>query len=295
MLNYLLYLNLLLAIDRGSFDDSNLSQFNLYFENDFIFDTDKYYTNGLKLQWISRRDDVLYNFGVVQDMYTPKYHSLNFVQAGDHPYTGRVEGNMGVSIIDGASMVSLDIGVGYTGRYTYAQEAMDTIHNIIPSDHIFGGWEYQTPTKLLGRISISQKERYVISDGYIDFISNIGLNLSNFQTDIYAGYQFRFGYNLPNDFGLYSNISKSINYIDPTNTIHAYTTIGFQAEYIGDDLSLNDPTTPQYHQKIIFNGGFSFAYKEFTASLLLSRETDRFHSQDERYFEYGTILIGYRF
>ncbi len=296
MFDYLLYFTLLSSIDQNSFKESDLSQFNLYFENDFLYETDKYYTNSVKLEWISQKDNSLfYNFGITQDMYTPKYHELDFVKYGDHPYTGRVEGNLGVSLIDNSTMVSLDIGLGYTGRYTYAKETMDILHSLLPSNPIFAGWDYQTPTRVLGRISLSQKNRYIILDRYSDFISNIGVNFSNFQSNIYAGYQWRLGYNLPNDFALYSNLSKSINYIDPTNTIHAYTLIGFQVEYIDNDLSIDSPSTPQYHQLVTFNTGFSLVYHQFSLSLLSSRETKRFHSQDNRYFDFVTILMGYKF
>ena len=295
MFDSLLYFTLLSSLNYDSFEKSNLSQFNFYFENDFIYKTDKYYSNSVKLQWLTQKNNILYNFGIVQDMYTPAYHELSFVEYGDHPYTGRVEGNFGLSLIDGATMVSLDIGIGYTGEYTYAKEAMEALHNLLASNPIFGGWEYQTPTQIVGRISVSQKERYIIVDGYLDFISNIGANFSNFQSNIYAGYQCRIGYNLPNDFGLYSNLSKSINYIDPTNIIHAYALVGLQAEYIDNDLSIDHPSTPQYHQVGTLTTGFSLVYHDFSASMLFSKETKRFHSQDSNYFDFVTILMGYRF
>ncbi len=295
MFESLLYLTLLSALNKESIKESKISQFNFYFENDFVYETDKYYTNSVKLEWLAYNKNIIYNFGIVQDMYTPAHHEINFVEYGDHPYTGRVEGNFGVSVIGEGSMVSLDIGIGYTGEYTYAKEVMDALHSLLPSNPIFGGWEYQTPTRILGRISISQKNRYILSDGYSDFISNIGASFSNFQSNIYAGYQWRVGWNLPNDFGLYSNLSKSINYQDPTNTLHAYGVAGIQAEYIDNDLSIDHPSTPQHHQLLTFNTGFALAYYDFTASMLFSKETKRFHSQDSDYFGFVTILIGYRF
>ena len=295
MFDSLLYFTLLQSINQESFQESQLSQFNFYFENDFFYSTDKYYTNSVKLEWLAYNKNIIYNFGIVQDMYTPSCHEIDFVKYGDHPYTGRFEGNFGVSVIGEGSMVSLDIGIGYTGEYTYAKEAMEFIHSLLPSNPIFGGWEYQTPTRILGRISLSQKNRYILSDSSSDFISNIGVNFSNFQSNIYAGYQWRVGWNLPNDFGLYSNLSKSINYQDPTNTLHAYGMLGIQAEYIDNDLSIDHPSTPQHHQLLTFNAGFALAYYDLTASMLFSKETKRFHSQDSDYFRFVTILIGYRF
>ncbi|MBL0721488.1 MAG: lipid A deacylase LpxR family protein [Sulfurovum sp.] len=295
MFDYILYIALLSSLKKDEVESSTLSQFNFYFENDFFYHTDKYYTNSVKLEWLAEKNNIIYNFGIVQDMYTPKYHELSFVEYGDHPYTGRVEGNFGASIIEYGSMLSLDVGIGYTGKYTYAEETMDIIHSLLPSNPTVLGWEYQTPTRALGRISISQKERFIIRDGYSDFISNIGANFSNFQSNIYAGYQWRVGWNLPNDFGLYSNLSKSINYQDRTNRLNAYAMVGLQAEYIDNDLAIDDPSTPQHHQVGTLTTGFSLVYHEFSASMLFNKETKRFHSQDSKYFEFVTILIGYRF
>ena len=118
MFDSLLYFTLLQSIDQESFQESQLSQFNFYFENDFFYSTDKYYTNSVKLEWLAYNKNIIYNFGIVQDMYTPSCHEIDFVKYGDHPYTGRFEGNFGVSVIGEGSMVSLDIGIGYTGEYT---------------------------------------------------------------------------------------------------------------------------------------------------------------------------------
>jgi hypothetical protein len=295
MFDYLLYFTLLQSIDQENFQDSKLSQFNFYFENDFVYETDKYYTNSVKLEWITKRESILYNFGLTQDMYTPKEHELEYVLYGDHPYTGRLEFNMGVSVIQDATMVSLDIGLGYTGKYTFAKEAMETLHGLLPSDPLFAGWEYQTPTRILGRISLSEKNRYILVDSTSDIISNIGINISNFQSNLYAGYQWRVGWNLPNDFGLYSNISNSINYKESKESIYAYALLGLQAEYIDNDLSIDHPSTPQYHQKGTMTTGFAFAYDGWDLSMLFTTETKRFHSQDSEYFQYVTILIDYKF
>jgi len=295
MFDLTIYLYLLSTLNKNYIAESNISQFNFYFENDFLFDTDKYYTNSIKLEWISSHYDTTYNFGIIQDMYTPANHKLDYVELGDHPYTGRVEFNLGTSVIEDYRMVSFDFGVGYTGRYTFAKETMDAFHTILPSHPIVRGWSHQTPTRLLGRFSISQKNRFEIIDGYSDFISNIGINLSNFQSNIFASYQWRIGYNIPNDFGLYSALSKSINYKDSQDIWSFYTLFGFGVEYIDNDITLISPTTSPFYKLVTFNSGFALSYDSFNFSILVSEQSKRFHTQDSRYFKFATILIGYKF
>ena len=60
----------------NDFLKSELTQSNFTFENDFIFNTDKYYTQSSTIDFIfeNKRNDFIknkYNFSIRTDMYTP--------------------------------------------------------------------------------------------------------------------------------------------------------------------------------------------------------------------------------
>ena len=118
----------LLNPDIQNFKDSNLTQSNFYFENDVFFQTDRYYTNGTKLEWIFNNSNYLYNLAIKQDIYTPRDHKIGYLDSSDMKYSGIFEFIFGKNKIKQNSLYSVNFGVGISGKYSYAKESMEFIH-----------------------------------------------------------------------------------------------------------------------------------------------------------------------
>ena len=293
-----MYLWLFSDTNIQDFDNSSLRQFNYHFENDFIFQTDKYYTHGNKLEWIFQNDTskTIYNFNFKQSMYTPSHHSINYVEYKDMPYTGVAEFEVGAHKQSKSEQLSLDIGLGYTGPYSYAHESMELIHSLLPTNPQFNGWSTQRETELLYRAASSYRHKVVLKES-MDIIFDTSVNIGNLRSYASGGFQIRFGEGIENDFGLHSAYSSSLNYknLDSKEQKNIYFLFGANARYIYNDLTLQGNGVKMFHSQGSVNAGFSSQYKSLNLSFLATLESRRFQSQDRPYFGYADIIIGWQY
>jgi lipid A 3-O-deacylase len=280
------------------FQNSSLRQFNYHFENDFIFQTDKYYTHGNKLEWIFQNNasKTIYNFNFKQSMYTPAHHSISYVEYKDMPYTGVAEFELGVHKQSQKEQLSVDASLGYTGAYTYAQESMELIHSLLPTNPQFNGWSTQRGAELLYRVASTYKRKVVLKDS-LDIIFDASANIGNLRSYATGGFQIRFGEGIENDFGLHSAYSNSLNYknLDSKEQKNIYFLFGANSRYIYNDLTLEGNGVKMLHFQGALNVGFSSQYKSLNFSFLTTLESRRFHSQDRAYFGYADITIGWQY
>lgn len=287
----------LFHLHQEAIQDANLTQFNFNFENDFIFQTDEYYTHSSKLEWIffNTKKRYIYNFNIRQEMYTPSDHKKGYLSSTDMPYTGTLQLEVGFHKLQLNRLTSLDISLGYTGKYTYAKESMETIHSILPTNPIYIGWETQKETTPLFMFSLRDKYKYNLSkQKNFDVILNYGASLGNLRTSVFVGSQLRWSLDtLPKDYGFYSSFSSHINYKDITKKSYLYFVAGLEQRYVFLDMTLRNLEIN--HNQTIFSSGFVYKYNGFNIGLLLNKETKRFASQNEDSYGYGNILLGWSF
>lgn len=150
-------------------------------ENDLFAGTDRHYTNGIRLSWLSPDGDtvealelardaletvalddddiskgdkeVRFGVSIGQDMYTPMDRSRADVILDDRPYAGWLYGAAALHTITDHSktsssktgvkeLESVELQVGVVGPWALAEEAQDLIHEIRLID-TFEGWDNQ--------------------------------------------------------------------------------------------------------------------------------------------------------
>lgn len=213
--------------------------FAFRFENDLFADTDRFYTNGIKLNWVSpdlewfqelpwlQRDAPLQNainkgirhlpfsdkkvrqrhvsFSLGQMMYTPTDPQATQVILDDRPYAGWLYGSAAFHSKSYKRLDSFEIQAGFTGDWSLAQEAQDLIHSIRNIEKA-RGWDNQIDTELAVALIYDHKHRYIPDIDFtrkwgMDAISSIGAAAGNAFTHVSAGFEVRAGWNLPADFG----------------------------------------------------------------------------------------------
>lgn len=133
-------------------------------ENDLFSQTDRYYTNGFKLAWVSPNVDHsaretscekltvratsnwLYNrmtkgdvvsrnamWAIGQDMYTPRDRERKTIDPNDRPYAGWLYAAVGMNgrearQNDTAILHSLELNVGVVGPLALGQQFQDAVH-----------------------------------------------------------------------------------------------------------------------------------------------------------------------
>ncbi|MCF6289516.1 MAG: lipid A deacylase LpxR family protein [Desulfobacterales bacterium] len=208
--------------------------FRLYIENDGFDRGDEYYSNGIKLSWLSpdfvdhepaagpswrgkvarwfpcmSRPGMTRNLAVFlgQNIYTP----LDVDQAGlvvnDRPYAGWTYGGAAVHGRTGACLDILEIQLGVVGPLSMAEETQKFIHDF-KSFFIPNGWNNQLHNEPGLVLTVERRwrawqARRRAGRGFgADAITRLGATLGNIATYANTGLEVRLGWNLPDDFGV---------------------------------------------------------------------------------------------
>ena len=208
-------------------------------ENDLFADTDQFYTNGLKLsfispdlewfrdlEWLQREQwaDRLVNrfidmlpfsgdasrqrnlsLSVGQMMYTPDDIDRADLIVDDRPYAGWLYGSAAFHSKSYRVLDTFELQAGLTGPWSLAEQAQDLVHGIRGINKA-RGWDNQIDTELGVAFIYDRKYRVLprmdLADKWgVDAIVHAGGALGTVFTHLSAGIEGRFGWNIPTDFG----------------------------------------------------------------------------------------------
>ena len=203
--------------------------FTIYFENDTFADTDRYYTNGAKLSWISgdlsgwgrsggqqaalervplvNDPGTMKNFGFAfgQNIYTPRDQDLVIPDPDDRPYAGWSYLEFSLLSKSPHQLDIISLQVGMVGPHSYAQEVQNGFHDWIRNSPS-RGWDSQLHDEVGVNLIVERRWRLFARafDGALgfDFVPHIGASLGNVATYANIGASTRLGFNLPEDFGV---------------------------------------------------------------------------------------------
>jgi lipid A 3-O-deacylase len=206
--------------------------FTFRFENDLFAGTDRHYTNGIKLSFISpdltrfRDSDKLPEWGkrivsylpysqveglqrnivfsIGQNMYTPADIRTRELIKDDRPYAGWLYGSAAFHNKDYRHLDTFEIQAGFVGPLSLAEEAQNFIHDLRGIDRA-RGWDNQLKDEPGLDLIYEHKDRVITPvtlKGFgFDAITHYGGALGNVFTYANAGVEMRLGWNLPSDFG----------------------------------------------------------------------------------------------
>ncbi|RJQ67551.1 MAG: lipid A deacylase LpxR family protein [Desulfobacteraceae bacterium] len=204
----------------------------LYWENDVFARTDRDYTNGLRLTWsrplrfageplaphsllnyplIRRlpfvkdtRANLGYSVSLGQSIYTPRDTEREDLISDDRPYAGYLYVGLGFHAFRSARLTLLELDIGVVGPWALGEQMQNTAHRLVGSD-IAEGWDNQLKNEPAIELVYETKWRLweqEAANGFgLGLIPHIGGRLGNVSIDADAGAEFRFGWNLPDNFG----------------------------------------------------------------------------------------------
>ena len=189
------------------------------YENDSVYRTDKYYSNGVQAVVFSNDfenerffsnifnfqniESYNYTFGLGQKIYTPKSTKRKDFLKDDRPYAGYLYIFANKNIWHDDIIDSFGLTFGTTGPNSFSEQSQKEIHRLIGSP-IPQGWDNQLKNELLimlswSRAGVMYKTQY--TNGLESmFIPRITVDLGTPFTDIKPSFEFRFGKNLNLDF-----------------------------------------------------------------------------------------------
>lgn len=184
------------AVDADApLPDYGKGYLTFYLDNDLFTGSDRDYTNGARLTWVSRNlepeempwvqrylrqlsgdseslgafqsitgfkdpKDVQYNYGfsLTQLMYTPEQSEPYMQPIGERRYAGWLALGFSLHAKDDHVLNSIEFSVGTTGEHAFAENTQDFVHDMIGVDK-FNGWRNQIPSELTLDLSFMQKRR----------------------------------------------------------------------------------------------------------------------------------------
>lgn len=256
-----------LAVDEPPISDrSGLTNLSLQLENDaFTFERrDRWYSNGIKFDWstnrspppdwlefsgklvpwFNRRGSNWWGWSLQQRIFTPENITDPEFPPDDRPYAGWLNLSFSMATLNGYYMDRFHIGVGLVGQGSLAEEAQDLSHELIGSEQAVG-WDTQLPNEPTLLIAYDRQWRLgerSFEEGYgSDWVPSTGVLLSNAITQAEVGLFWRFGKNMPDDFGppRIAGLPNGAAYFRPTAASGWYFCIGVNGSYVPHNLFLD--------------------------------------------------------
>lgn len=209
----------------------NQRAFMVFFENDMFADTDRYYTNAVKFTVLSRDleeyrqyepTQKLLNliekapfvnqpgltrnigFSIGQDIFTPSDIEREDLQEDERPYAGWTYLSVALHSKNSTRLDTFETSLGIVGPASFAEQAQNTVHEIkdIPTAE---GWEHQLENEPGVMFTWQRSWRTHRHDGVNnwdwDAMPHFGGTIGNVMTYANFGYEIRYGYDIPDDFG----------------------------------------------------------------------------------------------
>lgn len=310
------------AEDRPK-DDQGI--FNVVWENDIFGGTDQNYTNGIRFSWLSPETSVpdwvdwtARNFlpvanegnkrtsiAIGQSMFTPQNLLTTLPQPNDRPYAGWTYGSVGVVSDTGKTLDNVMLTLGMVGPSSHAEDVQKFVHSAIGNPEPMG-WDNQIHDEPGIIFTYERKWRnlYQVSPfGLgIDATPHVGVNLGNISTEALTGVTFRFGRNLPADYGP-PRIRPSVpgsDFFLATKEFGWYLFAGAEGHAVARNIFLDGNTfrDSAHVDKEPFvgglQGGIAFTYGDTRISytqVYTTREFDTQHKPEQ----FGVITISRRF
>lgn len=216
---------MLVSVSYSQTQEKNRSgTFSLYFENDTVVGTDRCFTGGAKLGWMSRdlrkykeektwkwlpfvdKPGFQHTFALSLGMniYTPDDISRTDIIEDDRPYAGILHLAAGIHSVSPHIMDSWEFSTGIVGAHSYAEQTQKFIHKIIAGVYP-EGWDHQLKDELVLQLIYERRWKFSSSNSRkslgFDVIPHLGGGLGNVYIYSSTGVQVRWGWNLPEDFG----------------------------------------------------------------------------------------------
>ncbi|MFT3781951.1 MAG: lipid A deacylase LpxR family protein [Nibricoccus sp.] len=309
----------------------------LYFENDVFSGTDQHYTNGVKLSWLSadltswaqegwrktfvgllpfvNRPGTQKNFGLAvgQNMYTPQNISTPTPDPLDRPYAGwaYIEIAFVSKTLTTSDTVSIQAGI--VGPHSQAEGTQRLVHEWIGSPRP-RGWGQQLHDEAGVNLIYERRWRFygrALSNTLgVDLIPHAGLSLGNVQTYANLGGTFRFGINLPSDFGVQLARAGSVggaptDDLDPrvamSRNFSLFVFAAADGRAVGRDIFLDgntfrdSPSVKKERFVADLSAGAGLIAGAWQVTFSVVRRTREFETQVEDYNDFGSVTLSRAF
>lgn len=290
----------------------------LELENDLLNDSDKFYTHGTRLTYFdqlpvwagtfmdkcfffNKPREKQFGLAVGQSMYTPTDISIPYLQEDERPYGGWLYGGLIFKSIGSNSINYLEADVGVVGPHSYAEDTQKWVHEHTDNQEPMG-WDNQLNDEPGLDVIYKQKWKMPLFDvgGFgAQFNPHAGGSLGNVFTYLNAGGEIRCGYNLPEDFLMYSNVEPT--FAPRGKKPYAFVSTGVDGRAVARNIFLDGNTFSDSHSvdKRNFVGdwktGVSVGLGRMRVDFMHILRSQEFYGQDDDYIEFDSASLSWTF
>lgn len=245
-----------------------------------------------------------------QNIYTPEDTQTTALQPRDRPYAAWLYGGVSfqnyrppVNRFGDARTPRLDIvevNAGLVGPWALGEEIQNGYHRLM-GIRTAKGWDRQIGNEPGLNLIFERKWRYragdVLGTGWAaDFIPHTGFSLGNVFTYANAGFETRFGYHLPGDFG--TNLIRPTGDSNPVLRFpfNVFVFAGVDARAVARDITLDGNTfrdSPSIERRrgvVDFVGGLAFGTRSWQFTYSQATRTEEFKGQRDSQ-EFGSLSL----
>lgn len=303
--------------DRGTY--------NLLIENDRFVNTDRHYTHGTRLSWLSPADDVpgwargvvghlpffasngtlRIGYGLGQSIFTPEDTNARALLTKDRPYAGWLYGSLSLVSDTGERLDSIELDLGMVGPASLARAVQNNFHDLIGVSRS-NGWGNQLDNEPGFALYFERKWRKLkefSAHGLgVDLTPHVGGSLGNVFTYLASGLAVRFGENLPSDYGP-PRIRPSLpgtGFFVPQDGFGWYVFAGAEARLIGRNIFLDGNSfsdSQDVAKKVLvgdFQIGLALTFQRFRITFSQIARTREFRGQSQA-DKFGAISLSAKF
>jgi lipid A 3-O-deacylase len=276
------------------------------------FTQDRYYTNGLTLQYdfLSKKASkkavkTIWSFAVGQYIYTPYRAYVPRLEDQDRPFAGYLFFNFAFArFYKNNGFYRLTFQAGVLGPASQAETIQRWLHKTFHLSKV-AGWEYQIHNQPgINFYFFYLKNLAVSKSRIIDFNLCTNLSVGTIFDDAAAGFITRIGikplHAVSNTFLFHSNLSNDAR---GTSEKELYFFVKFQAEYVAYNATLQGSmfhsesplTFPPERFKAGIQAGLVWSIHHFNLIYAVSWFTKAVDNNRVKPHNYGTIALAFRF
>lgn len=301
--------------------------YSFTFENDIFGGDDKNYTNGVRLDYVSPRNDLPFwarfarrnlrwltdadewyaTYGLGQNIYTPADISRRDPDPDDRPYAGFAYGSIGIAADRGDRLDTIALDLGVVGRAAQADPVQSFVHGLIGADDP-KGWDSQLRNEPAFRLLYERKYRVLydfdlaLLDLEVDAAPNFSVALGNVDTSAGAGMTVRIGDRLRDNYGppRVRPAVASPGFFDPTGGFGWYLFAGAEARLVGRNIFIEGNTfkdSPGVEPERLIGdlqAGIALQYGRMELTYTHVLRSPEFKGQDD-FTQFGSVNLRVKF
>lgn len=277
--------------------------------NDFVFSTDRYYSNGLALTYYfpalrkspvnyvllpsKNASRVYYGLSITQDFFTPiELFSLE-IDRQDRPFASYVLlGQRKISLNEKTGFkVHSEIQIGLLGKYSGGQSIQNGIHELLPPSDPALGWPNQIQPDLALNYII-RMEKSIIQKKSFGIIPVVDLNAGIPYTNAGASVIFRIGRmnNYFSDIGLDKSMSWQLYFFTEMGGKYVFYNATLQGGLISQNPYVMSKISPWVGT---IKSGIAFTYKKFGLEIGQQFITPEFNEGLSHNWGYITFKVNF--